>query len=258
MVVRRAVVRGDGHQVRRLLDRRLPLREPDVGPADHAHLAVGPRLCRRPLHRVVAVGRLLPHGVELALRAVAAPGVLVEGRVAALGEVAPGAGIAVAAGVGRAPVVGRPLQDHGERPVTRRQVHLGREPDAVAHRRPLDGTTHAAGIAVLPPTRPRPGRTRQHEYQTRRRGENHATGRALLRHRPLPSRDEVRQHSTRRRRSPRGLPRSAGAAEASGYTNRTVIFPEASFPTSPSPASRRPPRPSIGRCSASPCSACSA
>ena len=156
MVVRRAVVRGDGHEVRRLLDRRLPLREPDVGAADHAHLAVRPRLCRRPLHRVVAVGRLLPHGVELALRAVAAPGVLVEGRVAALGEVAPGAGIAVAAGVGRAPVVGRPLQDHGERPVTRRQVHLGREPDAVAHRRPLDGAAHAAGIAVLPRLAPAP------------------------------------------------------------------------------------------------------
>ena len=187
VVVRRAVVRGDGHEVRRLLDRRLPLRQSDVGAADHADLAVRPRLRRRPLHRVVAVRRLLPHGVELALRAVAPARVLVEGRVASLCEVAPGARIAVAAGAGRPPVVRRPLQDHGKRPVTRRQVHLGREPDPVPHRRPLDLAAHAFRITVLPLTRgPRRGRSGPREDKPRRRGENHAVDHALLPHRCLP------------------------------------------------------------------------
>ena len=188
VVVRRAVVRGDGHEVRRLLDRRLPLREPDVRAADHADLAVRPRLRGRPLHRVVAVRRLLPHGVELALGAVAPPAVLVEGGVTPRGEVAPGPGIAVAAGVGRPPVVRRPLQDHGERPVTGGQVHLGREPDAVAHRRPLDRAAHAVRVAVLPLTRCR-GRPGQRDDQARRQRENDAICHALLPHlRPPRSR----------------------------------------------------------------------
>ena len=61
---------------------------PTVGAADHPHLAVGPRLGGGPFDRVVAVGRLLPHGVELASRAVAPAGVLVQQHVAARGEVA--------------------------------------------------------------------------------------------------------------------------------------------------------------------------
>ena len=141
-------MRRDGDQVRRLPDRRLPLRQAHVGAADHPHLAVGPGPGRRPFDGVVAVACLLPHGVELALRAVAAARVLVQGGVAALGEIAAGGRIAVGPGGGRAPVVGRPLEDHRERAVSRRQVHLGRQPDAVAHRRLLDAAGHAGGVVV--------------------------------------------------------------------------------------------------------------
>ncbi len=198
VVVRRAVVGGDGHEVRRPLDRRLPLREPDVRAADHAHLAVRPGPRGRPLHRVVAVRRLLAHGVELALRAVAPAGVLVERGVAPRGEVAPRARIAVAAGVGRPPVVGGPLQDHGERAVTRRQVHLGREPDAVPHRRPLDGAAHAVRIAVLPLTRCR-GRGRPASATIRTATTARTTRAAMHCFHIFASQeagDEVQQHCT--------------------------------------------------------------
>ncbi len=179
-------MRRDRHQVRRLLHRRLPLRQTDVRAANHPNLAVRPGLDGGPFDRIVAVSGFLAHGVELALRAIAPARVLVEQHVAALREVLAARRIAVAPEGGRPAVIGRPLQDDGERPVARRQVHLGHEMNAVPHQGLLDVATDTARVASRHGLIRQPAaRRRRHQADTGR-GRDHRSARHPLALHGLP------------------------------------------------------------------------
>ncbi len=113
---------------------RRPLREAVVAVAPHADIAVRPGLLRDPLDRVVAVGNLVDERDRLALGAEAPAHVLRHEGVAARQEMR---------GQRRHPAVAavlvvRQAHEHcRERARALGQVHVGREPHAVAHRHQL-------------------------------------------------------------------------------------------------------------------------
>ena len=111
---------------------QLPLDERAVAAAPGADPAVAPLLAGRPGERVVSVDAVLAPGLELALRLVPAAHVRDDGGVAALREPDAPADEALARRLVR-----RPLVDRRVRAARERQVDVGRERDAVAHRHPL-------------------------------------------------------------------------------------------------------------------------
>jgi hypothetical protein len=66
--------------------RHFPLHDAQVGAAQHADFAVGPRLARDPVQRVVAIGRLLFERPEDAFGCVAPAHILDHHGVAAFDE----------------------------------------------------------------------------------------------------------------------------------------------------------------------------
>ena len=129
---------GHGHARHDRLQRRVPggdrrpLGVAVVGVAPHADVAVRPGLLRDPLDRVVAVVDLVHERVHLAPRPELAAHVLGQERVAALGEVARDERHPAVAAV---LVVGQPHQHRRPRALPVRQVDVGGQLDAVAHRR---------------------------------------------------------------------------------------------------------------------------
>ena len=138
VVIRRGDIRHCRHQGRRRVHGRLQRRCAGVRRAEDADAAVGPGLLRRPLDRVVPVTPLLLEGVERAAGAVSAARILVEAHVAAPGEVHQLGVVAVAAVRLAAAGVRAARQHHRIIPGMPRQVHLGGQPYAVAHRHLLD------------------------------------------------------------------------------------------------------------------------
>ena len=131
MVIGSSDRRGDHFQGRVAADRRLPLRQPDVRAAEHADIAVAPRLRDEPFQRVVAVLPLIDEGIEPTLGLEPPAHILHDDRVAAprrpQGEADIGADVLL--------IVRRPLQERRIRPRPGRAVDIREEYDAVAHRR---------------------------------------------------------------------------------------------------------------------------
>ncbi len=161
--------RGEGHrrhhrhEVRRRLDRGEPLDGAGIRQAEGADLAVRPRLRRRPLDRVEAVGAFLLIGDEGPVRGVAPADVLHDDRVAARhrllhdGAVG-GAGLAV----------GRAVDERRIAPLARRTPDIGPQHDAVAHRHGGVAGEHARRL---------PGHRRGRPHHGERQGQarHHAT-----------------------------------------------------------------------------------
>ena len=125
------VVFGRGHvgedrgEVRRVGGRGQHLGRPDVGPSEHADLAVRIGQGRRPLHGIVAVPPLAAERVELALRVVPPARVLEHDHVTVRREQDPRPGLRA--------VVGRALEQDGKLPGSVGPVDVGHEAHAVPH-----------------------------------------------------------------------------------------------------------------------------
>jgi hypothetical protein len=97
----------------------------------HLHTPVGPRLARRPLDRIVAVGDLLLVRGEHAARAISAGDILCHDGVAPFRQLVV---LGQVADADQGAVVGRAAEDHRDGPVHVRPKHVGPELHAVAHR----------------------------------------------------------------------------------------------------------------------------
>ena len=138
--------RHDRPQRRMTAADRGPLGEAVVGVAEHADDPVAPRLSADPVDRVVAVVGLVDPAERGPLRAELAPHVLDDHRVATgRGP----RGDPVEEDVATVLVVGQTDQD-GRDPISTgvREVHIGGEPDAVAHADEMlcRGVRHRLGL----------------------------------------------------------------------------------------------------------------
>ena len=120
----------DGDQVPRPGDGAQPLRRPDVGRANHADPAGGPRLRGGPLHGVVPVVDVVNEAIELPAGGEAPAGVLDNQGEPGLGSLH---GVEHLRCQRPRLVVRRALQDGGKRAGPVGPVHVGIERGAVAH-----------------------------------------------------------------------------------------------------------------------------